>query len=102
MQVRSEYMGKTFYTAADKGTVGFEDASGRQFDLFTSQYAIFGADAVPTGSGTLKGIAGKYSSRIQVTISDKNDYAGLTGARYDTGSYFSLKQTEASVSGDAG
>ncbi len=102
VQVRSEYMGKTFYTAADKGTIGFEDASGRQFDLFTSQYAIFGADAVPTGSGTLKGIAGKYSSRIQVTISDKNDYAGLTGARYDTGSYFSLKQTEASVSGDAG
>ncbi|MBR1539054.1 MAG: DNA/RNA non-specific endonuclease [Bacteroidales bacterium] len=102
VQVRQEFVGKAFYTAADKGSVGFEGRSGGQFDLFTSQYAVFGADIVPSGSGTLKGIAGKYSGRIQVTISEKADYAGLTGARYDTGSYFTLRQTEASVSGDAG
>ena len=102
VQVRQEFLGKTFYTAEHKGTIGFEDASGKQFDLFTSQYAVFGNDTVPSGSGTLKGIAGKYAGRIQVTISEKSDYAGLTGARYDTGSYFTLQQTEASVSGDAG
>ena len=102
VQVREEYVGKTFYTAADKGTIGFEDNKGHHFDLFTSQYAVFGGDPVPTGSGVLKGIAGKYAGNMQVTISDKQDYVGLTGPRYDTGSYFSLKQTETSVSGDAG
>ena len=58
VQVRQEFVGKAFYTAADKGSVGFEGRSGGQFDLFTSQYAVFGADIVPSGSGNLKGIAG--------------------------------------------
>jgi len=102
VQVRAENIGKTFYTTEEKGSIGFEGRSGGHFDLFTSQYAVFAKDTIPSGSGTLRGIAGKYSSRIQVSISEKSDYAGLTGGRYDTGSYFSLKQTETSVSGDAG
>jgi len=102
VQIRQEYLNQPFYNATNKGTIGFEGKSGGKFDLFTSQYSVFKDDIVPTGSGTLKGIAGKYQSRIQVTISEKNDFAGLTGARYDTGSYFSLPKTEASVSGDAG
>lgn len=102
VQVRHEFIGKTFYTTEEKGSITFEGRSGGSFDLFTSQYAVFGQETIPSGSGTLKGIAGKYSNRIQMTISEKSDYAGLTGSRYDTGSYFSLRQTEVSVSGDAG
>ena len=102
VQVRTEYLGQPFYDATNKGTIGFEDKDGHKFDLFTSQYAVFKEETVPSGSGTLKGIAGKYASRIQVTISEKKDFAGLTGERYDTGSYFSIPKTEVSVSGDAG
>ena len=102
VQVRQEYLSQPFYNATNKGSIGFEGKSGGKFDLFTSQYAVFKDEIVPSGSGTLKGIAGKYASRIQVTVSEKNDFAGLTGARYDTGSYFSLPKSETSVSGDAG
>ena len=102
VQVRQEYLSQPFYNATNKGSIGFEGKSGGKFDLFSSQYSVFKDEVVPSGSGTLKGIAGKYASHIQVTISAKSDLAGLTGDRYNTGSYFSIPKTEASVSGDAG
>ena len=54
------------------------------------------------GSGVLKGIAGKYGARIQLSISEKGDFAGLTGARFSTGAHFSLSFTEYPAWGDAG
>ena len=102
VQVAQEYMGKTFATSDANTSIKFIGKAGGDFDLFTSRYATFRNETVPTGSGTLKGIAGKYGSRFQLSISEKNDYAGLTGARFDGGARFSLETTDMTVSGDAG
>ena len=102
VQVKDTFVGNTFYSADNKGSVTFEGKAGGAFDLFTSQYAVIKDEKVPTGSGTLKGIAGKYSGNIQMVVSEKADYAGLTGPRYDTEAYFSLPKSETTVSGDAG
>ena len=107
VQVKEEFLGSTFVKKNDKGealntSIGFEGKDGRDFDLFTSKYAVFGTETVPTGSGTLKGIAGKYAARTQVTISEKGDFAGLTGERFSTGAHFSLSFTDFYAWGDAG
>lgn len=102
VQVRQDYVGHNFASDSENGTIPFEGLSGGSFDLFTSRYAVFRNEAVPTGSGTLRGIAGKYGSRYQVTISEKDDYAGLTGARFSSGSHFYLETADKTVSGDAG
>ncbi len=102
VQLKDTFVGQSFYAAGNKGSVTFEGKDGGSFDLFTSQYAVFKDDPVPTGSGTLKGIAGKYAGRIQMVVSEKADFAGLTGPRFASDPYFSLAKTEASVSGDAG
>ncbi|MBR6423411.1 MAG: DNA/RNA non-specific endonuclease [Bacteroidales bacterium] len=96
VQLKAEDIGKTF-----EGTRIFEGKDGRDFDLFTSQYATFKGEKVPTGSGVLKGIAGKYNARIQLTLSAKTDCAGLTGARFSTGTHFSISFTEYPAWGDA-
>lgn len=102
VQVAQEHIGKTFATSDANTSVKFIGKNGGEFDLFTSRYATFRDETVPTGSGMLKGIAGKYGSRFQISISEKNDYAGLTGARFDGGARFSLETTDKTVSGDAG
>ena len=102
VQLKDNFVGQSFYTSDNKGSVTFEGKEGGSFDLFTSQYAVFKDEKVPTGSGMLKGIAGKYNGRIQLTVSEKADYAGMTGPRFSSEPYFSLAQTQASVSGDAG
>lgn len=102
VQVKESFLGQTFYTATNKGSVTFEGKAGGSFDLFTSQYAVFKDEVVPSGSGMLKGIAGKYSGRIQLVVSEKADYAGMTGPRFTGEPYFTVAKTEASVSGDAG
>ncbi|MCR5709582.1 MAG: DNA/RNA non-specific endonuclease [Bacteroidales bacterium] len=106
VQVKEDFIGKTF-VRKDNGkavntSIGFEGKDGNDFDLFTSQYAVFGDVSVPTGSGVLKGIAGKYGARIQMSISELGDFAGLTGARFATGTHFSLSFTEYPAWGDAG
>lgn len=107
VQVKEEFMGSPFVRKNESGdalntSIGFEGKDGRDFDLFTSKYAVFGTETVPTGSGTLKGIVGKYNARTQVTVSAKSDYAGLTGGRFSTGAHFSLSFTEYPAWGDAG
>lgn len=96
VQLKEEELGKTF-----EGSRVFEGRDGRDFDLFTSQYATFRNDTVPQGSGTLKGIAGKYNARIQLTVSHKDDCTGLSGERFSTGAHFSLSFTEYPAWGDA-
>lgn len=102
VQIAQEHMGKTFATSDANTSIRFVGKTGGEFDLFTSRYATFRNETVPTGSGTLKGIAGKYGDRYQISISEKNDYAGLTGARFAGGARFSLENTDMTVSGDAG
>lgn len=107
VQLKEELIGTTFVRKNDAGeeqntSLAFEGKDGRDFDLFTSKYAVFRGETVPTGSGVLKGIAGKYGARIQLSISEKGDFAGLTGARFSTGAHFSLSFTEYPAWGDAG
>lgn len=102
VQVKAEYIGKTFATADNHTSIPFEGKSGGEFDLFTSKLASFLNEIVPSGSGTLKGIAGIFGSRHQIYISEKGDYAGLTGERYAPSAQFSLTTTSRTVSGDAG
>ena len=102
VQVAQEHMDKTFATADANTSIKFVGKTGGEFDLFTSRYATFRDERVPTGSGTLKGIAGKYGSRFQLSVSEKNDYAGLTGERFGGVARFSLETTDKAVSGDAG
>ena len=107
VQLKDDLVGTTFVRKNENGeaqntSLAFEGKDGRDFDLFTSKYAVFGTETVPTGSGVLKGIAGKYGARIQLTISEKGDFAGLTGERFSTGAHFSLSFTEYPAWGDAG
>ena len=102
VQVKAEYVGKPFGNADNHTSIPFEGKSGGEFDLFTSKLASFINEIVPSGSGTLKGIAGVFGSRCQIYISEKGDYAGLTGERFAPGAQFSLATTSRTVSGDAG
>ena len=102
VQVSDAGIGRTFANSSENVSVPFQDRSGNSFDLFTSRYAVFRDEKVPSGSGTLKGIAGKYGSRYQVTVSEKADYAGLTGDRFSAAPFFSLESSDRTVSGDAG
>ena len=102
VQVLDEDLGKTFASDSENTSLAFSDKDGVSFDLFTSRYATFRNETVPSGSGVLKGIAGKYGARYQLSISEKADYAGLTGARFSSANYFYLESTDRTVSGDAG
>ena len=102
VQVKADYIGHPFGNADSHTSIPFEGKSGGEFDLFTSKLASFINETVPSGSGTLKGIAGVFGSRCQIYISEKGDYAGLTGERYAPGAQFSLAASSRTVSGDAG
>ena len=102
VQVLDEDLGKTFSSDSENTSLAFSDKDGVSFDLFTSRYATFRNETVPSGSGVLKGIAGKYGARYQLSISEKADYAGLTGPRFSSANYFYLESTDRTVSGDAG
>ena len=102
VQVRSEFLGKTFGSSSANTSIGMEGKDGGEFDIFTSKYAVFRDVTVPSGSGTLKGIAGKYGTSFQVTVSALSDYAGLTGDRFGSGTQIVLPYYETSVWGGAG
>ena len=102
VQVKTEYLGKTFSSSSENTSIAMEGKDGGEFDIFTSRYAVFRDETVPSGSGTLKGIAGKYGTRFQLTVSAKSDYAGLTGDRFGSGAQIVLPYAETSVWGGAG
>ncbi len=102
VQVRSEFLGKPFSSSSANTSIGMEGQDGGEFDIFTSRYAVFRDEIVPSGSGTLKGIAGKYGTSFQLTVTAKSDYAGLTGGRFGSGAQIVLPYAETSVWGDAG
>lgn len=102
VQVKEEYINHPFGDENNHTSIPFEGKEGGEFDLFTSKLASFINEIVPSGSGTLKGIAGVFGSRSQIYISEKGDYAGLTGERFAPGAQFSLATSSQTVSGDAG
>lgn len=82
VQVVAADLSKTLATESSHGSVGMESKNGETFVLFTSKYAAFKNDAVPQGSGTLKGIASVNNSTYQILPTVADDYAGMTGERF--------------------
>lgn len=88
VQVSDADRGKTFveYGPADSShrSINFIARTGERFVLFSSAYSTFGKETVPEGSGTLKGIAAVYGGgTYQISITSTDDYAGLTGERFE-------------------
>lgn len=89
VQIMESDLGSTFVTAGSDGekrhtSINFIAKTGERFVLFSSSYSTFGDELVPEGSGTLKGIAAVYGgSTYQISITSTDDYAGLTGERFD-------------------
>ena len=84
VQVVESDLGKTWVTGGNNTSITIESATGETFVVYSARYSDALAEAtVPEGSGTLKGIAQRYNSTIQIMLASTNDYAGLTGARFD-------------------
>jgi hypothetical protein len=64
-------------------SIKLEDANGKSFVIFSSKYASYGAQTVPQGSGTIKGISSINNGNMQIIFAQSSDYAGLTGTRFD-------------------
>ena len=102
VQVQASEIGKTFVMNDSHTSIVMEGRNGELFDIFTSKYATFGKEKVPTGSGTLKGIGSVYGERMQLCIARADDYAGLTGERFAGAATFSLFYSEYTHNGDKG
>lgn len=81
VQVCDSDMNKTWLENAAHTSINFEDGNGNTFVVFSSKYATYGAEKVPSGSGTLKGIASINNGKIQLIFSTPNDWADMTGNR---------------------
>lgn len=82
VQILSTDMGKKFVESEKHTSINFISKTGEKFVLFSSSYSTFGEEAVPTGSGTLKGVAMVYGTTYQMSITSITDYAALTGERF--------------------
>ena len=102
VQVQASEIGKTFVMNDAHTSIVMEGRNGEVFDIFTSKYATFGKEKVPTGSGVLKGIGSVYGERMQLIIAKTSDYAGLTGERFAGAGTFSLFYSNYTHSGDKG
>ena len=82
VQVTAADMGKTWSSDADNRSINFEDNNGNKFVVFSSKYATYRTQTVPSGSGTLKGIASINNGNIQLIFSTTDDWADMTGNRF--------------------
>lgn len=85
VQVADADLSKTWVQNDSHSSITIVDNEGHSFVVRSSKYSSFGAENVPDGSGTIKGIAAIFNSTIQLIFSDADDYAGLTGERFSGG-----------------
>ena len=83
VQVADADLSKTFVMGGAHTSIKLEDANGKSFVIFSSKYASYGAQTVPQGSGTIKGISSINNGNMQIIFAQSSDYAGLTGTRFD-------------------
>ena len=83
VQVVEADLGKTFVMGSSHTSINVEDITGHSFVIFSSKYTVFGTEKVPQGAGTLKGVSMVYNGTMQIGLTSKDDYAGMTGARFD-------------------
>lgn len=73
-------------TAFINSTRNLEDIDGNILAVYTNSRATpLAGEVVPEGSGTMYGVVGRYGSTVQLYITAKSDYAGLTGERFGSG-----------------
>ncbi|SHF00249.1 DUF6359 domain-containing protein [Dysgonomonas macrotermitis] len=74
--------GKTTFAVNDATTSQtLKDADGNSIDVRTSSYSNFANDLLPSGTGTLIGVLGRYNGNWQFTIrstADIKDFGGET------------------------
>ena len=83
VQVVEADLGKTFVMGSSHTSINVEDITGHSFVIFSSKYTVFGTEQVPQGAGTLKGVSMVYNGTMQIGLTSRDDYAGMTGARFD-------------------
>ena len=83
VQVADADLSKTFVMGGAHTSIKVEDANGNSFVIFSSKYASYGAQTVPQGSGTIKGISSINNGNMQIIFAQNSDFAGLTGNRFD-------------------
>lgn len=83
VQVTEADLGKTFVVGGANTSINVEDITGHSFVIFSSRFTTFGNEQVPQGAGVLKGIATKNYDAIQISLTSQEDYAGMTGERFD-------------------
>ena len=83
VQVVEADLGKTFVIGGSHTSINVEDITGHSFVIFSSKYTVFGAEQVPQGAGTLKGVSMVYNGTMQIGLTSTGDYAGMIGARFD-------------------
>lgn len=84
VQVKSADLTKTWLVGTSHTSINLEDAEGNSFVVFSSKYATYGAETVPQGSGTIKGISSISKGVVQIIFTNVSDFAGLTGERFST------------------
>ena len=84
VQVASSDLANTWVMGGAHTSINMEDAAGNKFVVFSSKYASYGTETVAQGAGTIKGIASINNGNMQIIFAQAGDYAGLTGARFDS------------------
>ena len=82
VQVAESDLSKTWVSGGAHTSIKIENADGKNFVVFSSKYATYGASTVAQGSGTLKGISSINNGNMQLIFAQESDFAGLTGARF--------------------
>lgn len=83
VQVVESDLGKTFVEGGAHTSINVEDKTGNSFVIFSSKYTTFGNEQVPQGAGVLKGISMINNGKMQIGLTSQEDYAGMTGERFD-------------------
>ena len=83
VQVVEADLGKTFVEGGAHTSINVEDKTGNSFVIFSSKYTTFGNEQVPQGAGVLKGISMINNGKMQIGLTSQDDYAGMTGERFD-------------------
>ena len=83
VQVVADDLAKTWSTTDSHTSIYMQNAEGKQFVVFSSKYATYGAETVAQGAGTISGISSISKGVMQIIFAQASDYAGLTGERFD-------------------
>lgn len=82
VQVVNDDLEKTWVINGAGTQIGIECLDGSEFVVFSRKNASYGAETVPQGSGTIKGVATRYNEVMQLFFSQNTDWAELNGTRF--------------------